>query len=487
MRAIAMLAALPVAVVCCGNGARAPGGAADAGTDGPGPGSSLASLAVSTGDLRPAFDPAWTEYDVTSLNSLYPIAVTASASDPGATLTIHGAPAQNGVPASFTLTPREDFTVVVQSPGASPQTYTVHYVPSDLPTYVVTSSPGAGTEDVLLEPASEYLLMVDRSGAPLYYRSFFPSFADDFQKWTLPSGKVVYSATVGHLDTQGWTLGVDHLMDDHFRDIGDLQLPAHAQHGVLPAEAHDLRLIDEQHYIAMSYVQRTLDLSGLNPAWSSQAVVMSNVLQEVDQGQVLLEWDSANVPSLYSDSAVENAFDGASVADYLHMNSIDVDPVDGDLVVSFRHTSSIVKLDRHSGQIVWTLGGKEDMFGLAGDQVFSCQHDVRVHADGSITVFDNGYLTPRQTRVLSFVLDEKNHTVTSFNVLASKPSTQPQSGFMGSATLLDGGRIFCGWGGWYSSNLGLAATELAGGQPVWTIEFTGPSVFSYRALPIAGP
>jgi hypothetical protein len=169
------------------------------------------------------------------------------------------------------------------------------------------------------------------------------------------------------------------------------------------------------------------------------------------------------------------------------MNSIEVDPADGNLLVSFRHTSSIVKLDRHSGKILWTLGGAEDMFGLAGEQVFTFQHDVRKHGDGSMSVFDNGYPTPRQTRVLSFVLDEQAHTVKSFQVLTAKPDAQPQTTFMGSATLLDAGRIFCGWGGWYSSNLGLAGTEIAGGQPVWTIEFTGPGVFSYRALPVAGP
>lgn len=484
MRAIAILAALPLAVSACGGGSRAPA-AGDAGAGDAGTVSALASLVVSTGDLRPAFDPAWTEYDVTSLNSLYPVSVTASASDPGATLVVHGAPAQSGVPSTFTLAPREDITVVVQAPGASPQTYTVHYVPSDLPAYVVTSTAGAGTENVLLEPASEYLLMIDRSGAPLYYRTFLPSFADDFQRWTLPGGKVVYSATVGHLNTQGWTLGAYHLMDDHFVDLGDIQLPAHAQHDVLQAEAHDFRLVDDQHYVGMSYVQRTLDLSGYNPAWSSQAVVMSAVIQEVDHGQVLLEWDSANVPSLYSDSTYENTFDGTTIADYLHLNSIEIDPADGNLVVSFRHTSSIAKIDRHSGQILWTLGGKEDMFGLTGDQVFSFQHDVRLHADHSMTVFDNGYPTPQQTRVLSFVLDEQAHTVKSFQVLTTKPDTQPQTGFMGSATLLDGGRIFCGWGGWYSSALGLAATEIAGGQPVWTLEFTGPGVFSYRALPVA--
>jgi hypothetical protein len=234
-------------------------------------------------------------------------------------------------------------------------------------------------------------------------------------------------------------------------------------------------------------VQRTLDLSSLNPAWSSQAVVMSNVMQEVDHGSVLVEWDSANFPSLYSDSTYENTFTATDVSDYLHLNSVDIDPSDDNLIVSFRHTSSIMKIDRHTAQILWTLGGAEDQFGLTGDEIFTFQHDVRMQPDGSMTIFDNGYTTPRQTRMLSMVLDQVNHKVTSFNVLYTKPADEPQTGLMGSFTPLSGGRYFIGWGGWYTSDLEPAATEVVGGMPVWSIEFLTPGVWSYRALPIASP
>ena len=61
----------------------------------------------------------------------------------------------------------------------------------------------------------------------------------------------------------------------------------------------------------MSYVQRTLDLSAINAAWGTQAQVMSNVLQEVDGGKVLVEWDSANVPSLYADSTFASTIGSA--------------------------------------------------------------------------------------------------------------------------------------------------------------------------------
>jgi hypothetical protein len=234
-------------------------------------------------------------------------------------------------------------------------------------------------------------------------------------------------------------------------------------------------------------VERTLDLSQLNPAWSSTARVMSDVMQEVDQGSVLLEWDSASVSALYADSVYDNAF-GSSLSDYLHLNSIDIDPADGNFVVSFRHASSIAELDRHTGQILWTLGGKEDQFGLTGDQVFSMQHHVRMHPDGTMTVFDNGNAdddgsVAHQTRILSFTLDQANHQVSAFQVLYTKPSDQPPTGYMGSATPLGGGRLFVGWGGWYTNQLEPEATEIVGGVPVWSLQFD-ETVTSYRALPI---
>jgi arylsulfate sulfotransferase len=476
----------------CGTGSRAagPAGAGNGDDDAPDGGQTigLASLTISTGILRPSFDPNVTDYDVTALNSVYPVSVTATAAAAGTTLTVHGVAARSGEPSTFTLQPREDIAVVVETPGLAPRTYTVHYVPSDFPTYEVTSSPGAGTEDVLMNPNGEYVLIVDRSGAPLYYRTFLPYDLENFQQSTLPDGTVVYSLTVGVIDPSGWTLGVDHLMDAHFNDIGDYQLPAYAQHGVLPAEGHEMMVLGDQHYVALSYVQRTLDLSALNPAWSPTARVMSDVMQEVDHGSVLVEWDSANVSALYADSVYDNAFEASSLSDYLHLNSIDLDPADENFVVSFRHASSIAKLDRHTGQILWTLGGKEDEFGLTADQVFSMQHHVRMHPDGTMTVFDNGNAdddgsAAHQTRILSFTLDEANHRVSSFQVLYTKPSDQPPTGFMGSATPLAGGRLFAGWGGWYTNQLEPAATEIVGGVPVWTLEFK-QAVTSYRALPI---
>jgi hypothetical protein len=472
---------------------------ADAAADGPSqPGAStLQALVVSTGSLRPVFDPTVTDYDITSINGLYPFQVSATTTDAAAQVVIHGAPAKSGVPSTVTLKPSEDLDVTVEPTGdGAPQTYRVHYVPKDMPTWATTASPGAGTEPLLFSLLStsvqtgNYILMLDRSGSPLYYRTFPQQEVEDFQQVTLPSGDIRYTCTVGALNTGGWTLGVDHVMDQKFNDVADYQLPAYAAHGVLPAEAHDFLLLDTDHYIAMSYVQRTVDLSTVNPAWSTQAVVMNPVVQEVKSGNVLMEWDSANFPTLYTDSIDGNLYatpaTATNLSDYAHLNSMDA-AADGNILLSLRHTNSILKLDRTTGKVLWTLGGKEDMFALTSTQVFSHQHHVRVHPDGSITVFDNGN-NLHQTRVLRFVLDEVNHVVTSFQVLYTRPSTDPQTTFMGSAVPLSSGRFLFGWGGWFTSAVAPAATEIDGtGNVLWTFKFTQPTFFSYRALPIAAP
>jgi hypothetical protein len=454
-------------------------GTVDAGgTDAPdAPVPPLVSLTVSSGQLVPAFDPAVTLYAVTSLNALYPIEVTATTRDPSTPLLVQGKPALSAVPTSFKLKPGEDISIV-----AGGTTYAITYTPPDMPAYTVTTTPAAGTEDVLLTANAQYLLIVDRSGAPLYYRTFSPGSVGNFQQYTLPNGQLAYTVQVGQSHGP-WTLGTMHIMDARFNDVGDVALMPAASHDALPAEGHDFILLDEDHYVTMSYVQRTVDLSELNPSWSSQATVMNAVVQEVDSGQVLFEWDSANVPSLYADSTFNDSFQSNAVSDYLHLNSLEIDPVDGNFIFSFRHTSSIVKVDRNSGEILWTLGGKEDDFGLTSDQVFSFQHYARRQPDGSLWVFDNGN-NLHQTRIVSFVLDETNKQVVSFTDVYDKPADQPQTTFMGSYAVLDTSRYLFGWGGWNESVTAPAVTELAGGSVSWSLTFTSPSVFSYRALPV---
>lgn len=448
----------------------------------------LRALVVSTGSLLPQFTPNGTDYNITSLTSLEPIEVTATTNDPQATVTIQGAAARSGVPSTLTLSPREDITVVVTS-GESSLSYRVNYVPTDMPAYTVTTTAQAGGEDILLAPGFAYLLVIDRSGAPLWYRTYrtYPEeVVDDLQQHVLPSGDRYFSAITGTPNLSGWTLGTAHVFDAQFHELAQVQVLPRADHGALPAEAHDFMVLGDQHYVVETYVQRMIDMHLVDPAWSNQAPVMSCLVQEIDHGRVVFEWDSANDWSLYADcdDPTNCAFSSANLSDYLHLNSIDIDPSDGNFIFSFRHTNSIVKVDRKTGATLWTLGGKQDQFGLQPEQVFSHQHHARMHPDGTMTVFDNGnYL--HQTRALQLTLDQVNHKVLRFDVIYEKPTTQAATAFMGSVVPMGASRYIIGWGGWLTTDVLPAASEIVDGQPVWSLKFAAPSVFSYRALPVS--
>jgi arylsulfate sulfotransferase len=238
------------------------------------------------------------------------------------------------------------------------------------------------------------------------------------------------------------------------------------------------------HYVVLAQYGKTVDLSSLNPAWAAAAPVLAAVVQEIDHGRVIFEWESTDEPSLYVDSVEGNAFTTAEISDYVHINSIQVDPDDGNFIISLRHTNSILKLDRSTGATIWTLGGASDQFGLTAEQRFSHQHHARTLDNRRLLIFDNGN-NAHPTRVVSFVLDEANKTVSSFEVIYERPAEQADTTFMGSAAQMAESRYLIGWGGRSdTTSTWPAVTETVAGVPVWSLTFAASNVFSYRALPV---
>lgn len=80
---------------------------------------------------------------------------------------------------------------------------------------------------------------------------------------------------------------------------------------------------------------------------------------------------------------------------------------DGNLICSFRNLDAVIKLDRKTGEILWTLGGLGDEFNLTDNQNFSRQRNARITEDGYITLYDNG-VKNQATRVVKIKLDEEN-------------------------------------------------------------------------------
>jgi Arylsulfotransferase (ASST) len=182
---------------------------------------------------------------------------------------------------------------------------------------------------------------------------------------------------------------------------------------------------------------------------SATSILTEGIVQELDiaTGEVLFEWRSLD--HVAPDESYRTEVTDTGNVDYFHLNSIGVAP-DGNLIVSARHTSTIYKVDRKSGAILWRLGGKRSDFTLGDGAAFNFQHDARAHEDGTLTLFDNGATdsgagdVEPASRPLRLMLDEQARTATLEHVFA--PPTPRLATAMGNLQVLPDGGVFVGWG-----------------------------------------
>ena len=282
------------------------------------------------------------------------------------------------------------------------------------------------------------LLIIDKTGR-IHYQKNFKGAPFCFRQWNI-NGHTRYTfliddSHVFHIPKISLAAGYAVVLDDKLNIIKEIRLLPYADlttanhHGL---DLHDLILLSDDHYIIGTVVQKQVNNvpARLNPA--KELVVDVPIIQEVNQGRVVWQWDASRFPELYEASILDNNFsDTASKLDYLHINSFTLDPKDSNLVCSFRHTNQIIKISRKSGEILWKLGGTNSDFPLSTEQVFLGQHSVTFADDNqTLLIFDNGDSTKRkQTRILEMQLDEKNKHINNceiFNI------PEPFSLYMGS-------------------------------------------------------
>ena len=179
------------------------------------------------------------------------------------------------------------------------------------------------------------------------------------------------------------------------------------------------------------------------------ASIVEGVVQEreIDSGKVLFEWHSLDhVPVAES---YRSDVTPAGNIDYFHLNSIDLD-TDGNYLVSARHTSTVYKIDRRSGKIIWRLGGKESDFSFGEGASFAFQHDARRQKDGTITLFDNGATGPGVEQVEPASRPIRLHVDATARTAALVreyvPGLLRSSEAMGNLQVLPDGGVFVGWG-----------------------------------------
>jgi hypothetical protein len=204
--------------------------------------------------------------------------------------------------------------------------------------------------------------------------------------------------------------------------------------------------------------------------------LVTGIVQEVDvqSGRVLFEWRSLEHVGV--EESFMTGVSSAGNVDYFHLNSVAVDR-DGHLLISARHTSTVYKVDRRSGEVIWRLGGKKSDFTVEPAAAFSFQHDARRHSDGTLTIFDNGAALPGSgvaSRGIRLALDPTRKRA---SLVRAYVSPDARSGWaMGNVQQLDDGSVFVGWG-----TDGSFSESTRDGHLRYDARFTDASV-SYRAF-----
>jgi Arylsulfotransferase (ASST) len=314
-----------------------------------------------------------------------------------------------------------------------------------VPITVLTTSPGTAKGLIFVTPTSagpsavEGPEIVDEQARPVWFKP-------------LPSGTTAYDFRVQEyrgepvitwVESQGaFSTGptTDYIADRHYRVIATVT----AGDGLV-ADIHEFHLTPEGTALISAYSTVSRDLSSVGgPA---NGLVTEGVVQEIDiaSGHVIFEWHSLDHIGLDESHSPVSA--SPTVAwDYFHLNAVSIDE-DGNLLVGARNTWAAYRIDRHSGAVIWRLGGTKSDFALGPDVAFAWQHNPTAADDhGLIRIFDNE-ASPTvlpYSRVIWVRHDDVRKTATLERWF--KHPDNLSAGSQGNAEALDNGDTFVDWG-----------------------------------------
>ncbi len=347
-----------------------------------------------------------------------------------------------------------------------PFSFSTPKLPDDLPRFSVLSSRSPADGFVLLgftgsEFANKfYALIVDNSGRVVWYRRF-PSAIADFQKQA--NGRyTVFSSDDGS--------------PLHFYELdfwGNITREFQAGNG-LDTGAHELRLLDDGYCLfgIQFYEMNLSDFGGVQ-----NARIRCTVIEYHRGSTQALLWNPLEHFQV-TDAAPDVSLAAPNVNPW-HGNAIEIDR-DGNLLVSFRNSDEITKINSRTGEIIWRLGGKKNQFTFVNDplQGFSHQHGIRRLQNGNIILFDNGNLhAPPQSRAVEYKLDEQAKIAELVWEYRHDP---PLFGFaLGFAQrIANGNTLIC-----YGTAQRIIEVDRAGIKQ-WELAIDGPQIYAYRAFRI---
>ena len=347
-------------------------------------------------------------------------------------------------------------------------------LPSDFPAPIVSSYGPADHEYYFVNlncrltslPWNKFICIFDSYGTPVFFEeveinciNFHP----------LQNGSLCYATNlINNSETEKY-----YILDDRYNLIDSVN----TGNGYI-LDAHEMLLLNNGHFLVMSYDPQPMDMSLVVPGGNPNAIVTGLIIQEVDNNQnVFFQWRSWDHFEI-TDATYDVDLTHLAV-DYVHGNAFEID-YDGNILLSSRHLDEITKISINSGDVMWRFGknSENNAFLIEDDPTgFTHQHDIERLPNGHYTVFDNGNLrSPKYSQVLEYEIDQINYTARL--VWSYRHTPDIYGGSAGSFRTQANGNKVIGWGGTFPN----AITEInSEGYLIRDISFQD-YVNSYRAI-----
>ena len=357
-------------------------------------------------------------------------------------------------------------------------TYFIRCLPSDFPTFTATPNGPTQAEWYTVAPSlgvvppgesQQYLAFFDNNGVPVWWMPSAGSTIPLDAK-LLPNGDIAWLHFLG----VGPPGAEEHQLDGSLVRKLDT-VPGGADH-------HDLQLLPNGDYLmGLTFSQSPVDMSSCGGP--TAGTLQDFELQELSpNGDLVWSWlASKHIPLTEVTARWQSQC--ATGGDIYHWNSVEPDG-DG-YVLSFRHLDAVYRINRGTGAIDWKLGGasRPESLTVVDDPLsavstFCGQHDARVLADGSLTVFDDGTGCNRPSRAVRFAIDDTTALPTATLLEDIRDSDGAGAVCCGSTRRLPDGNWVTQWG-----NNSYFTEQTWTGAPVFKLSFT-QGLFSYRADPV---
>ncbi len=342
------------------------------------------------------------------------------------------------------------------STAGAPMSYRTANLPPDLPSFRASGTdPSPG---FVVFASAGYGVAIDNTGRVAWYHKLSPGSILNFQ--AQPNGRYTARPASVNGEQANWL---------EFDRLGRLTRTLSCARG-LSSRLHDIIAQPDGSYWLLCDEIRTVDLSGFGAA--AQTMVLGTAVQHISSsGAVLFDWSPFD--HLEIDLASLQPLDKAgSIVNWTHGNALDLDG-DGNLLLSFRNPSEVLKIEVHSGNVLWRMGGPRNQFTFenVATPAFARQHGLRSTGAGRLVLLDN-LGDPLGSHYQRYEYDEARRTVRQTASYMSSTRAIALTG--GTTQPLSGERTLVSFGS------GGSVQEFdAGGKVVWSI--VGNPGYVFRA------